>query len=110
MRAAWGAYPKLWKLSRPDPNIDHRRVQNLAVFFKRHGKELPVSKEAGDYRPGDIVVWRLPDGRPHIGLVSDRRNAGMPLIVHNIGAGAEVEDTLFQFTIAGHYRYGLDGG
>jgi uncharacterized protein len=110
MHAAWSAYPKLWNLSRPDPNIDHRRVQNLAVFFKRHGKELPVSKEAGDYKPGDIVVWRLPDGRPHIGLVSDRQNAGTPLIVHNIGAGAEVEDTLFQFAIAGHYRYGLDGG
>ena len=62
MRAAFGAYPKLWGLSRPDPNIDHRRVQNLAVFFKRHGKELPVSKEASDYKPGDIVTWRLPDG------------------------------------------------
>jgi uncharacterized protein YijF (DUF1287 family) len=110
MRAAFGAYPKLWGLSRPDSNIDHRRVQNLAVFFKRHGKELPVSKEARDYKPGDIVTWRLADGRPHIGLVSDRQSGGTPLIVHNIGAGAEVEDTLFAFalTITGHYRYGLD--
>ncbi len=108
MHAAFSAYPKLWGLSRPDANIDHRRVQNLAVFFKRHGKELPVSSEARDYKPGDIVTWRLPDGRPHIGLVSDRQAGGMPLIVHNIGAGAEVEDTLFAFTISGHYRYGLD--
>ena len=108
MRAAFGAYPKLWGLSRPDPNIDHRRVQNLAVFFKRHGKELPVSKEASDYKPGDIVTWRLPDGRPHIGLVSDRQGGGRPLVVHNIGEGAQVEDTLFEFTISGHYRYGLE--
>ena len=110
MHAAWSAYPKLWGLSHPDTNIDHRRVQNLAVFFKRHGKELPVSKEARNYKPGDIVVWRLPDGRPHIGLVSDRQNGSTPLIVHNIGAGAEVEDTLFAFTIAGHYRYRLGAG
>ena len=88
MHAAFGAYPKLWGLSRPDANIDHRRVQNLAVFFKRHGKELPVSSEARDYKPGDIVTWRLPDGRPHIGLVADRQSGGTPLIVHNIGAGA----------------------
>jgi uncharacterized protein YijF (DUF1287 family) len=107
MRAAFGAYPKLWGLSRPDPNIDHRRVQNLAAFFKRHGKELPVSKEPRDYKPGDIVTWRLPDGRPHIGLVSDRQGGGRPLIVHNIGEGARVEDTLFEFTVSGHYRYGL---
>ena len=108
MRAAFGAYPKLWGLSRPDPNIDHRRVQNLAAFFKRHGKELPVSKEPRDYKPGDIVTWRLPDGRPHIGLVSDRQSGGRPLIVHNIGEGAQIEDTLFEFTISGHYRYGLE--
>ena len=108
MRAAFSAYPKFWGLSRPDSNIDHRRVQNLAVFFKRHGKELPVSKEGRDYKPGDIVTWRLADGRPHIGLVSNRQSGGTPLIVHNIGAGAEVEDTLFAFTITGHYRYGLD--
>jgi uncharacterized protein YijF (DUF1287 family) len=108
MRAAFGAYPKLWGLSRPDPNIDHRRVQNLAAFFKRHGKELPVSKEASDYKPGDIVTWRLPDGRPHIGLVSDRQGGGRPLVVNNIGEGAQVEDALFEFTISGHYRYGLE--
>jgi uncharacterized protein YijF (DUF1287 family) len=92
-------------LSRPDPNIDHRRVENLAVFFARHGQTLPVSKEAADYQPGDLVTWRLPDGHPHIGLVSDRSANGRPLLVHNIGAGAKVEDVLFAFTVTGHYRY-----
>src|SRR5262249_33875106 len=36
MRQSFSAYPKLWGPSRPDPNIDHRRVPNLAVFFGRH--------------------------------------------------------------------------
>jgi uncharacterized protein len=105
MRKAFQAYPRKWGLSRPDRNIDHRRVENLAVFFARHGQTLPISMEAKSYRPGDIVIWRLPDGRPHIGLVSDRNANGRPLLVHNIGAGAKVEDILFDFTITGHYRY-----
>ena len=29
-------------------------------------------------------------------------------MVHNIGQGAQIEDTLFEFTVTGHYRYGLD--
>jgi uncharacterized protein YijF (DUF1287 family) len=105
MRKAFPAYPRKWGLSHPDPNIDHRRVENLAVFFARHGQTLPVSKDAADYRPGDLVTWRLPDGHPHIGLVSDRSANGRPLLVHNIGAGAKVEDILFAFTVTGHYRY-----
>src|SRR5688572_15365607 len=34
MRANFGAYPskRRWGLTRPDTNIDHRRVPNLAVF------------------------------------------------------------------------------
>jgi uncharacterized protein YijF (DUF1287 family) len=108
MRQSFGAYPKLWGLSRPDPNIDHRRVPNLAVFFGRHGKTLQVSRERRDYKPGDIVTWRLPDGRPHIGLVSGRESGGVPLIVHNIGQGAREEDVLFSFQITGHYRFRLD--
>jgi|SRR5262245_20547430 len=105
MRRAFSAYPRNWGLSRPDPNIDHRRVPNLAVFFARHGQVLPISTDAKAYKPGDIVTWRLPGGLAHIGLVSDRSTEGRQLIVHNIGAGAKVEDILFAFTITGHYRY-----
>jgi uncharacterized protein len=105
MRKAFRAYPRKWGLTHPDPNIDHRRVENLAVFFARHGQTLPISMEPKDYRLGDIVTWRLSDGHPHIGLVSDRSTDGRPLIVHNIGAGARIEDVLFAFTITGHYRY-----
>ncbi|MGO8954374.1 MAG: DUF1287 domain-containing protein [Rhodomicrobium sp.] len=107
MRAAPGAYPKLWGLSRPDPNIDHRRVPNLAVFFARHGKVLPITQDARDYKPGDIVTWRLAGGLAHIGIVSDKQTGGgQPLVIHNIGAGAKLEDILFEFQVTGHYRYG----
>ena len=105
MRKAFSAYPRAWGLAKPDPNIDHRRVLNLRVFFTRHGQSLPISLVASDYRPGDIVTWRLSDGRPHIGLVSDKVHNGKPLIVHNIGMGAQEEDILFTFTVTGHYRY-----
>ncbi len=109
MRKAFHAYPKQWGLSHPDTNIDHRRVPNLAVFFSRHGQVLPITKEARDYKPGDIVTWKLPNGHPHIGLVSDRRDGDRPLMIHNIGAGARVDDVLFAFAINGHYRFRLDG-
>lgn len=99
------SYPQLWGLSKPDPNIDHRRVPNLAAFFKRNGTTLPVSTKAGDYSAGDIVTWRLSSGVPHVGLVSDRLLNGRPLMIHNIGAGAQVEDVLFSNVITGHYRY-----
>lgn len=105
MKKAFSKYPRAWGLSKPDPNIDHRRVLNLKVFFTRYGESLPLSAQATDYKPGDIVTWNLPDGRPHIGLVTDKVRNGVPLMVHNIGAGAQVEDVLFTFTITGHYRY-----
>ena len=107
MRRAFDAYPGLWGLSRPDPNIDHRRVPNLQAFFRRHGEALPVSTDAGAYAPGDLVTWRLPRNLPHIGIVVDRRSRDgeRPLIVHNVGAGPVLEDALFTYPITGHYRY-----
>jgi uncharacterized protein YijF (DUF1287 family) len=105
MKDAFSRYPRSWGLSRPDPNIDHRRVQNLAVYFSRHGQVLPRSNEAADYKPGDIVTWKLPDGHPHIGLIFNEIAGGRSLIIHNIGMGTKAEDILFSFTMTGHYRY-----
>lgn len=106
LRANWSAYPKLWGLRAPDRNIDHRRVPNLATFLARHGRVLAVSQtDASVYAAGDIVTWRLASGVPHIGLVAHERRNGRPLIVHNIGAGTQVEDVLFAYTVTGHYRY-----
>lgn len=109
MKAEFAAYPALWGLSRPDRNIDHRRVPNLQVLLARVGAELPLEDAPTAWRPGDIVTWTLPGGLPHIGIVSDRRTAdGTPLILHNIGAGAREEDILFAYPITGHYRLGAD--
>lgn len=108
MAANFGRYPKRWGLRRPDTNIDHRRVPNLETYFARRGKALAVSRKGGDYQPGDIVSWRLPgNALPHIGIVSDVREPGTDryLMIHNIGAGAQLEDVLFAFDINGHFRW-----
>lgn len=107
MKANFSKYPKNWGLRRPDTNIDHRRVPNLATFFTRHGAKLPVTRRGADYKPGDIVTWRLSSGVPHIGLVSDVRvpNTDRYLVVHNIGAGTQSEDVLFAYALTGHYRW-----
>ncbi len=107
MARAFAAYPTRWHMTHPDPNIDHRRVPNLATFFARHGQALAVSDEANDYKPGDVIAWALPDGRPHIGLVTEERTSdgARPLVLHNIGLGPHIEDMLFVFKITGHYRY-----
>ena len=102
-------YPRRWRwvLSRPDPNIDHRRVPNLMVFFARKGESLPLSGRADDYAPGDLVTWDLGGGVPHIGVVVDQKSAksGRYMIVHNIGQGPRMEDIMFNWKITGHYRY-----
>ncbi len=106
MRANFSKYPKMWGLKTTDRNIDHRRVPNLQTFFKRKGWSCPVTDKAADYQPGDVVTWNLNAGSlPHIGIVSDKKSpTGTPLIIHNIGAGAQEEDCLFEYTITGHYR------
>lgn len=111
MKAHFQKYPKIWGLSKPDPNIDHRRVPNLRVFFRRKGMKLPVTDRAEDYRPGDLVTWMLPGNLPHIGIVVDRksRDGKRFLIVHNIGRGPKMEDNLFDFPITGRYRYPVKG-
>ena len=106
MKRAFRSYPQLWGMSGPDPNIDHRRVPNLQAFFRRAGAELPVTREAGAYRAGDVVTWMLPGNLPHVGMVAAQMSgSGRPLVVHNIGRGPEVEDMLFAYPITGHYRY-----
>ncbi len=107
MRAHFAAYPALWGLKRPDPNIDHRRVPNLETWFARKRRSLPVTTVASDYLPGDFVSWRLDGGLPHIGIVAGQSSADRqrPLIIHNIGAGVRVEDVLFAWPISGHYRW-----
>jgi uncharacterized protein YijF (DUF1287 family) len=107
MKAHWSEYPnqRRWRLAKPDPNIDHRRVPNLMTYFRRAGYGLTPARDASGYLPGDIVAWDLGRGVLHVGIVSDRKAVtGTPLVVHNIGAGAREEDILFRYAIIGQYR------
>ncbi len=107
MKQNFKLYPKDWGRKMPDANIDHRRVYNLMVFFKRKGIVKPMTKNADDYKPGDIVCWNLSGNISHIGLVVNKKSADGKrfLIVHNIGGGQVLEDCLFSFKIIGHYQY-----
>lgn len=107
MRRTFAAYPRTWGLRRPDPNIDHRRVPNLTVFFGRRGAALPISSLGSDYLPGDIVSIMLPGNLPHIAIVSSATATAEPAnrqILHNIGQGAREEDGLFAYPHTGHFR------
>ena len=107
MKHHFNLYPKIWGLQQTDKNIDHRRVPNLMVFFKRKGLEKPITNKAKDYIPGDIVCWNLGGSITHTGIVVHKKsNDGKRyMIVHNIGSGQVLEDCLFSFKIIGHYRY-----
>ena len=110
MKANFRAYPTIWGLTKTDKNIDHRRVPNLETYFTRMGNDVPITKRPEEYKPGDIVAWRLDGntgrgGLAHIGIVSDRLGVtGIPLIIHNIGRGVEESDMLFEHKITGHFR------
>ncbi|MEK7448010.1 MAG: DUF1287 domain-containing protein [Planctomycetota bacterium] len=104
-------YPRIWGLAQPDSNIDHRRVANLMVFFKRKGETLSISNQAAGYLAGNIVTWDLGKGVTHIGLLTDQKSddAKRFKVVHNIGSGPKLEDVLFSWEITGHFRYSKSG-
>ncbi|HYF37937.1 MAG TPA: DUF1287 domain-containing protein [Prosthecobacter sp.] len=106
MKKNFSAYPKQWGLTKTDSNIDHRRVPNLQTFFKRRGASLPVTQNAADYKPGDLITCTVAGRLPHIAVVVPAPYGGeRPWIVHNIGSGPQLEDRLFEFPLTGHYRF-----
>jgi len=107
MTLNFSKYPKIWGLSQPDRNIDHRRVPNLMTFFTRKGQVKTISDNPKDYLPGDIVCWELATGVLHIGIVVNKRSGDGKrfLVVHNIGWGQVMEDCLFDYKIIGHYTF-----
>ncbi len=107
MLAHFSAYPGAWGLSRPDANIDHRRVPNLQTFFARHGARRNVPDDLSGFQPGELVTMMLPGNLPHIGIISDTlsQNSNRRMVVHNIGGGAARDDLLGQYRITGRYLY-----
>jgi uncharacterized protein YijF (DUF1287 family) len=103
-------YPRVG--GQPEPNIDFRRVKNLAVFFTKYAESSTTEVIPGDpenlkeWQGGDIVVFG--DRFSHIAIVSDRRRAdGVPLILHNGGPHAKEEDRLMSWpsAITDHFRF-----
>ena len=106
MRRNFKAYPKIWGLKSPDKNIDHRRVPNLETYLRRQGAELPLTKNPEDFKPGDIVSFRLGGRLAHIGIVSDKKSeGGTPLVIHNIGQGPVEDNILWVPEMTGHFRF-----
>ena len=105
MKDNFSEYPHIWGASRPDRNIDHRRVPNLQTFFERNGWSLPLTNQVSDFKAGDIVTCTVPPNLPHIMIVSDRLSRRkIPLVIHNVGSGTREENLLLEFELTGHYR------
>jgi uncharacterized protein YijF (DUF1287 family) len=109
---AFDAYPRAWRLNRPDSNIDHRRVLNLETYWRRAGAELWRAKShvAGyefprRLEPGDILTWVLLGRGPHVGMVVE--GGAHPHIVHNIAWGAQEIPLAFMWPhrARAHYRW-----
>lgn len=102
-------YPniKKWGLHKTDPNIDHRRVPNLEVFFGRKGVKLPITELSTDYKTGELVTWMIANKYPHIGIITNKKSPDGKrlMIVHNVGNGQVLEDCLFDWKIVGHFKY-----
>lgn len=110
MRTAFQDYPSNWGLTRPDSNIDHRRVQNLERYFERNAEYFGKVRTMSDWQAGDLYTMRLANNLPHIGIVSDRRTAsGRPYVIHNIGYGTSEDDIIGQFERERRYRFRPDG-
>jgi len=69
MKADFAAYPKNWGLTRPDRNIDHRRVPNLRRLFERVGAEKGISDDPEAYHAGDVITCLIPGDLAHLMVV-----------------------------------------
>jgi len=107
-----GSYPSIAKAN---TNIDHRRTRNLKIWFDRHARVLTTALPAQSpesWLPGDIVIMDtgIANGTPydHIGIVSDKKTSGIPLVINLWTVGWNIENMNLLSgdypTINGHYR------
>ncbi|MFA6528565.1 MAG: DUF1287 domain-containing protein [Candidatus Gracilibacteria bacterium] len=102
----------------PDTNINFRRVRNIKVFLEKYAESLTIEvipwdeENLAEWQGGDIVSFdQIEGGLWHIAIVSDeRRDDGVPLIIHNYGYGVKENDYLLNWPteITGHYRWVVD--
>lgn len=103
MQENWSEYPNIWGMKKTDKNIDHRRVPNIARFFKRLGMQV----KDDNFLPGDIVVWDLGGGVLHVGILDTNKSWNTYLVIHNISSGVKKENILNSYKIVGKYRLNL---
>lgn len=97
-------HPDAYGITKPDMNIDFRRVRNLKVFFENSTNSLTTDVyNIEAWQGGDIVIFEK-----HIGIVSDKRNKnGVPFVLHNANpVQADYEEDILETwgRIVGHYR------
>jgi uncharacterized protein YijF (DUF1287 family) len=105
LKSSWNDYPeKRWNAKKPDNNIDHRRVPNQFVWFKKNWQVIDDT----DWKPADVVIWDMNGDSwgDHIGIVSDKFVDGIPYIIHNFPNPGYVteENVLNKWNIVGHFR------
>ena len=92
----------------PGPDCPGGPCRQSPDLVWRAGYARPVTTQATDYLPGDLVAWNLGGNLLHVGIVSARQSvAGVPQMLLSIGAGTQEEDILFRFAIIGHFRLWL---
>jgi len=105
-------YPTyIWENKKPDKHIDHRRCQNLAVWFKRHTQSLTTEsqgKVGKEWKGGDVVffVHRGKEHPWHVAIVSDLRDEdGTPLLIDSFPPHTVEGHRLDEFgPIHSHFR------
>lgn len=107
------AYPlQIWDNKKPDKNIDHRRCQNLAVWFRRHAQSLSLKTDPdhlAQWQPGDVVFY-VHEGASHpwhVAIVSDKKAPdGMPLIIDSFPPRTSETHRLDEWApIHSHFRW-----
>ena len=100
------ANPRAYKVSKPDPGIDHRRCRTVIYWFKKHTKSLSLGS---DFQPGDIVFYSTPgNGKiDHVGVIGGRIGSdGLPTFVHHWpGRPVEEVENPVVFKVVGHFRF-----
>jgi uncharacterized protein YijF (DUF1287 family) len=103
------SYPTV---SRPNTDIDHRRVKSLLPYFERHMLERSAALDdpSDPLRPGDVVFMDTFPTRPgseHVGIVSDARSgSGRALVINNWDTGSVTKsmDLLGHIAVTKRFR------
>lgn len=107
----------LYGVKRPDPNIDHRRVRNAIVYFKRHWspQSLELDDRSDPLRTGDVVFLDTFASRPgpdHVGVVTQAKGASGHRLVVNLwtfGYKTQAMDLLGSVPVTHRFRFPSKG-